>query len=82
MKGRGAPWASPPRYHQSPPGPLLKSAFDSRLVLVLLLSPARGSFLPGAMWPLTSLPQETFYNGKLFKNTTGTGQAEPPGLGP
>lgn len=84
---RGAQRASPPRHHLSPPGPrrseaLLKSAFDFRLALVLLLSPACGMFLPDKVWPLTSFPQETFYNGKLFKNTTAMGQAEPLGLGP
>lgn len=38
--------------------------------------------VPTTMWPLTSSLQETFYNGKHFKNTTATGQTVPAGLGP
>ena len=54
----------------------------SCLALPLLLSPARGVFPPARMWPLTSSLRETFYDGKRFKNTTATGRAAPPGLGP
>lgn len=44
------------------------------------------SFPPGFGAPLlsscqTSFPQETFYNGKVFKNPTAVGWAEPAGLG-